>query len=142
MQTQLTLGHAEAQRAIDAMKGELDLRAKGAVLAVADAHGELIAMLRMDGARLPSIQIAMNKAFTAAREQAPTREIGGRARDPGKGFPMTNYGDLRFVGWGGGLPVLVEGRVAGAVAVSGLPEAEDEEIAEIGRRAILERTGT
>jgi glc operon protein GlcG len=139
MQTLITLGHAEAQRAIDVMKAELDLRAKGAVLAVADAHGELIALLRMDGARLSSVPIAMNKAFTAAREQAPTREVGARARDPGKGFPMTNYGDLRYVGWGGGLPVLVEGRVVGAVGVSGLPETEDEEIAEVGRRAILER---
>jgi glc operon protein GlcG len=138
MQTQLTLSHSDAQLAIDAMKAELDLRAKAAVLAVADAHGELISLLRMDGARLSSIQIAMNKAFTAARERTPTREVGMRSRDPGRGFPMTNYGDLRYVGWGGGMPVLVEGGVAGAVAVSGLPESEDEEIAEIGRRAILE----
>ncbi len=52
---------------------------------------------------------------------------------------MTNFGDPRFVTWGGGLPVLVEGQVVGAVAVSGLPEAEDEEIAELGRRAILNK---
>ena len=137
MQAQTTLSHVDAQRAIDAMKAELDRRAKAAVLAVADAHGELIALLRLDGAPLSSIQIATNKAFTAARERAPSREVGARARDPQKGFPMTNYGDLRFVGWGGGLPVMLEGKVTGAVAVSGLPETEDEEIAEIGRRAIL-----
>jgi glc operon protein GlcG len=139
MQTQLTLSHDDAQRAINSMAAELDRRAKAAVLAVSDGHGELVALLRLDGAPLSSIQIAMNKAYTAARERKPSREVGAKSRDPQKGFPMTNYGDLRFVGWGGGLPVLLEGKVVGALAVSGLSEAEDEEIAEIGRRAILDK---
>jgi glc operon protein GlcG len=142
MQTQLTLSHADAQRAINAMAAELERRAKAAVLAVADGHGELVALLRLDGAPLPSIQIAMNKAYTAARERKPSREVGARSRDPEKGFPMTNYGDLRFVGWGGGLPLFVEGKVVGALAVSGLSETEDEEIAEIGRRAIMGKSIT
>jgi glc operon protein GlcG len=137
MQKELTLSHLEARLAIDAMKAELGRRGKAAVLVVADGHGELIALLRLDGAPLSSIQIATNKAYTAARERAPSREVGARSRDPQKGFPMTNFGDLRFVGWGGGLPVSVDGQVVGAVAVSGLPETDDEEIAEIGRRAIL-----
>jgi glc operon protein GlcG len=142
MQTQLTLSHADAQRAINAMAAELERRAKAAVLAVADGHGELVALLRLDGAPLPSIQIAMNKAYTAARERKPSREVGARSRDPEEGFPMTNYGDLRFVGWGGGLPLFVEGKVVGALAVSGLSETEDEEIAEIGRRAIMGKSIT
>ncbi len=137
MQTQLTPSHTEAQRAIDAMTAEIVRRGKAAVLVVADAHGELIALLRMDGAPLSSIQIAIGKAFTSARERVPSREVGQRARDPEQGFPMTNFGDPRFVTWGGGLPVLVDGQVVGAVAVSGLPETEDEEIAELGRRALL-----
>lgn len=137
MPTLSTIGHVEAQRAIEAMKAELDRRGKAAVLAVADTHGEVIALLRLDGAPLSSIQIAMNKAFTAARERQASREVGARSRDPQEGFPMTNFGDLRFVGWGGGLPVIVNDQVAGAVAVSGLPETEDEEIADVGRRAII-----
>ena len=139
MQTQLILTHAEAQRAINTMLAEIERRGKAAVLVVADAHGELIALLRMDSAPFSSIAIATGKAFTAARERVPSRQIGQRSRDPVEGFPMTNFGDPRFVTWGGGLPILVEGQVVGAVAVSGLPEAEDEEIAELGRRAILEQ---
>ncbi len=139
MQTQLTLTHADARRAVDTMLTEIERRGKAAVIVVADAHGELITLLRMDGAPLSSIAIATNKAFTAARERTPSREVGKRSRDPEQGFPMTNFGDPRFVTWGGGLPVLVEGQVVGAVAVSGLPEAEDEEIAELGRRAILNK---
>ncbi len=141
MQQQFLLGHEDAQRAIQAMRAECERRGQGAVLVVADPHGELIALLRMDGAPLSSIQIAMNKAYTAARERKPSKEVGDRARDPQKGFPMTNFGELRYTTWGGGLPILVEGQVIGAVAVSGLPESEDMEIAEMGRQAALGLTG-
>ena len=134
---QTSLGHAEAQRAIQAIQSELSKRGKAAVIAVADTHGELIALLRMDGARLPSIQIAANKAWTAAREQIPTRELGQKSRHPQEGFDMAYYGDRRYIGWGGGLPVLLDGVVIGAVAVSGLPETEDMELAALGVRAIF-----
>ena len=137
MINQTHLGHTEAQRLIQSIQGELQRRGKAAVIAVADAHGELIALLRMDGARLPSIQIAANKAWTAARERRPTREIGQAARDPETGFDIAYYGDARYVGWGGGLPVVVDGAVVGSVAVSGLPELEDVELAGVGVAAIV-----
>ena len=133
-----SLGHAEAQRAIAAIQAELQRRGKAAVIAVADAHGELIALLRVDGAPLPSILNASNKAWTAARERKPSREIGQAARDPKDGFDMAYFGDPRYIGWGGGLPVRVRdgGEVVGAVGVSGLPEAEDMELAQVGVAAI------
>lgn len=131
-----TLGHAEAQQTIAAMQAEIARRGKAAVIVVADPHGELIALLRMDGAPLPSINIAMNKAYTAARKGEPTRDVGQKVRDPEKGFDIAYYGDARFVGWGGGLPVRVNGQVVGAVAVSGLPEAEDMEVAALGVKSI------
>src|SRR5512139_3366629 len=123
-----TLGHAEAQRAMQAIQAELQKRGKAAVIAVADAHGELIGLLRVDGAPLPSITIATNKSWTAARERMPTRELGQMARDPVNGFDMAYYGDPRYIGWGGGVPVIIDGVVVGSVAVSGLPEQEDMEI--------------
>ena len=136
MQTNLSLGHTEAQKAIRAIQSELEHRGKAAVIAVADAHGELIALLKLDGAAQASILIASNKAWTAARERKPSREIGQAARDPRDGFDLAYFGDKRYIGWGGGLPVTVEGQVVGAVAVSGLPELEDIELAEIGVKAI------
>ena len=135
---QNSLGHAEAQRAIDAIRQELERRDAAAVIAVADAHGELIALLRLDGAPLPSILIATNKAWTAARERKATRELGQSARDPDAGFDMAYFGDRRYIGWGGGLPVMLDGLVVGAVAVSGLPEMEDIELARIGVAAIAD----
>ena len=45
---------------------------------------------------------------------------------------MTNFGDLRYTAWGGGVPIVVDGEVIGAVGVSGLPEAEDMVLARLG----------
>lgn len=124
------LSHADALKIIAAIQAELEKAHKGAAVAVADAHGELIAFLRTDGCRLPSINIAINKAFTAAREQKESRAVGQASRD--EQFPMTNFGDLRYTAWGGGVPITANGKVIGAVGVSGLPEEEDMKLARMG----------
>ncbi len=136
MRTQTTLDDGDARIAIAAIHEELVRRGKRAIIAVADAHGELLGLLRMSGAALSSIGVATNKAFTAARLRRPSRTIGRNARDPVKGFDISYYGDARYVGWGGGLPVLVDEVVVGAIGVSGLTEDEDEELAALGIAAI------
>jgi len=50
---------------------------------------------------------------------------------------MAYYGDTRYIGWGGGIPVIIEGKVIGAIAVSGLTEDEDIELAKIGLSSII-----
>jgi glc operon protein GlcG len=132
MTTHPSLAYDDARRAIDAILAEVARRGKAVVVAVADPHGELIALARMDGAPLSSITIAINKAFTAARARKPTLEIGEGVRHPETGFDIAYYGDARFVGWGGGLPVWHGGQVVGSVAVSGLPQMEDIEVATVG----------
>ena len=138
MKTSSTMGHVEAQAAVAAIQAELATRDKAAVIAVADDHGELLALLRLDGAPLQSTTIAQNKAYTAARDGKPTAQLGKRARDPEHGFDIAYYGDPRFVGWGGGVPVVVDGSVVGSVAVSGLTSDEDAELAAVGVAAAVE----
>lgn len=130
--TCLSLG--DAQRIVGAIQAELEKSGRGAAIAVVDSHGELIAFARTDGCPFPSIQIAINKAFTAARERRPSRSVG--AASHAEGFPMTNFGDLRYVGWGGGLPILHDQRAIGGVGVSGLPEEEDIRLADLGVAAL------
>ncbi len=125
-----TLSHADAARIIAVIQHELEKNGQGAAIAVADAHGELIAFLRTDGCKLPSITIAINKAFTAARERRSTAAIGAESREAP--FPMSNFGDLRYTAWGGGLPIVYQGEVVGAVGVSGLSEEEDIALAQLG----------
>jgi len=127
------LSHRQAQEVIDAVRRELEARDAGAAVAVVDPHGELIGLLRTDGCPLASINNAVHKAFTAARERTDSSEIGERSRQ--EEFPMTNFGDLRYTGWGGGIPILEDGEVIGAVGVSGLAEGVDIELAQIGAAA-------
>lgn len=125
-----TLSHQEAARIVAAIQQELEQRGSGAAIAVVDAHGELLAFLRTDGCKLPSVTIAIHKAFTAARERGPTAEIGAESRNAP--FPMTNFGDLRYTAWGGGVPIVFQDEVIGAVGVSGLTEDEDIALAQLG----------
>jgi glc operon protein GlcG len=127
-----TIDYAEAMRAVDLIVEQAVQTKKAIVVAVADCHGELIAFARMDAAPISSIVIAMNKAWTAARVGKPTKEIGEKVRHPEKGHDISYYGDPRFVGWGGGIPVIQNGEVVGAVAVSGLSSNEDATLAQLG----------
>ena len=142
MRIQKSLGDKEAELAIQLVKKELLQRNKSAVIAVADSHGELIGLLRLDGAPLQSITVGMNKALTAAREGKPTYEVGQKMKDPDKGYDIAYYGDPRYLGFPGGVPVVLDGICLGAVAVSGLTGVEDMELAQMGVDAILKTLTT
>jgi glc operon protein GlcG len=132
MRTIPTIDYSEAKRVVDFIVEKASQMQKAVVVAVADSRGELICFARMDGASVSSITIAMNKAWTAARAGKPTQEIGEKVRHPEKGHDIAYYGDPRFVGWGGGIPVRNHGEVVGAVAVSGLSSVEDIGLASLG----------
>ena len=130
------IGHVEARGLIAMITDRLDAQDAGAAVAVVDAHGALVAFLRTDGCGLASINIVIHKAFTAAREQVESSALGNRSRD--EGFPLTNFGDLRYVGWGGGVPIVVADEVIGAVGVSGLAEEVDMDLAQRGVESLHE----
>jgi glc operon protein GlcG len=127
-QTSLALGAAQA--ALDKVCTALQADGKTAVVAVSDAQGELLSFARLDGAPLPSITVACNKAWTAARMNSETSALGRLSREGEWDFAF--FGDPRYIGWGGGVPVRLHGRVIGAVAVSGLSQEEDERYARLG----------
>ncbi len=135
MRSLSTLSLADAHLALDAMRAELGRRDAVAVLLVADAHGDAIAVERLDGASASSLTIAANKAWSAVSQAVPSRSIGLRVRSAEQ-LDVAYYGDARICGWAGGLPVVVDGTVVGAVAVSGLAEDDDEAIAQVGVSAI------
>lgn len=129
------LSHADAMVIIEAIRQRADAEMQGLAVAVVDPHGELIAFLRTDRCGLPPILIAQNKAYAAARERKESKEIGRQSRE--EGFPLTNFGEMRYPSWGGGVPVIINGQVAGAVGVSGMPESVDIEYAHYGIAALL-----
>ena len=131
------LSHQDALRIVSDIQEVLEKTGRGAAIAVCDTHGEPIAFLRTDGCPLPSIQNALNKAFTAARERIESRTLGQRSQE--EPFPLTHFGDLRYTGWGGGVPLIYRDQVVGAVGVSGLPEAEDVALARMAAAAFQAR---
>ena len=124
------LSHRDVLAALEIVRSAVEAQDRAAAIAIADAHGELIAFARCDGALIASGTLAINKAFTAARLARPTRLLGETLR--AKGTDIAFYGDPRYVGFPGGLPVRIDGIVAGAVAVSGLSDDEDERLAGLG----------
>ena len=100
MRTLHSIDYSEAKRAVDLIVEKASQMQKAVVVAVADSHGDLICLARMDGAPVSSIRVATNKAWTAARERKPTKEIGEKVRHPEKGHDIAYYGDPKYVGWG------------------------------------------
>ncbi len=127
----------QSLRAAQVVLDHLRRDQKEAVIVVCDAHGELIVLLKTDGAPYSSIQIACNKAYTAARERRNSIEIGNKVRDTTKGYQIQYWSDPRIIGFGGGVVVQKDGVTLGAIAVSGLPEQLDIQYASIGLEEIL-----
>jgi len=105
-------------------------------VAVVDAGGNLAAFLRMPGAFLHSIDIAIDKAYTAAGFGLPTstwtEALATHSRAVREGIPLRP----RMVCFGGGLPLRSEGQLIGGIGVSGGSEQEDETCARAGLHAI------
>lgn len=108
-------------------------------VAVVDRGGNLSAFLRLPGAYLHSINIAIDKAYTAASFGFPTKAwMGAIGHDEGMKFGFSNQ--PRLIVFGGGLPIPsvagAGGEWIGGIGVSGASEAEDEECARAGLAAI------
>jgi uncharacterized protein GlcG (DUF336 family) len=87
----------------------------------------LIAFASMDDAKLTSIDIAHNKAFTAAGHRAPTSAYDAKRVGPGGSlYGVQNSNDGRFTTIAGGVPVMVDGSCVGAIGVSGGTPNQDE----------------
>ena len=106
-------------------------------IAVVDDGGNLLGFCRMDRAKITSIQIAIDKAFTAAGTRKPTREYKtvGAPNGPAFGIHVSNQG--RFVIFGGGVPIIVDGECIGAVGCSSGSPEQDEQVAQAGIDAWL-----
>ncbi len=108
-------------------------------VAVVDEGGHLLAFIRMDKARVTSIDVAINKAFTAACARRGTHDyaVSAGAGGPAFGIHASNQG--RFTIFGGGLPIFIDGMIAGGVGCSSGSPDEDRAVAQAGIDLLLER---
>src|ERR1700726_2120596 len=93
-------------------------------VAILDDGGNLKAFSRMDGASIPTIQIAQNKAYTALFGVSTQDFFDFIQGDPSllAGIPTLE----RVAAWGGGFPIKVNGEVVGAIGVSGAPAVQND----------------
>ncbi len=106
-------------------------------IAIVDDGGHLLAFIRMDRARITSIDVAVNKAFTAACARKPTHEYAGVAGAGGPAFGIHVSNQGRFMIFGGGLPVFIDGLIAGGVGCSSGSPEQDQEVAQAGIDKLL-----
>jgi len=106
-------------------------------IAITDEAGQLMAFCRMDGGKVTSTTIAIDKAFTAAGAKKATHEYG-IASQPGA--PVYGIGSAiggRLMVVGGGFPVTIDGQVVGGIGVSSGTPDQDMQVAQAGIKAFL-----
>lgn len=132
MRTKTILTAADAATIIAAAKAEAVAKNWNVSIAVTDEAGYLIHLERMDDAPLPSAEIALLKARTAAIAKAPTKALEEVVKDRPAVALMPGRLPVQ-----GGVPIIYDGACVGGVGVSGVKSHEDEIVAIAGREALL-----
>jgi len=104
-------------------------------IAVADEGGNLVAHVRMDNAWLGSIDISIKKAFTARAFDIATKDLATHSQSGGQFFGIHASNDGRVMIFAGGIPLKKDGKVVGAIGVSGGSGEQDHAVAEAGEAA-------
>src|ERR1700733_15893598 len=105
-------------------------------IAVVDAGGNLVAHVRMDKAWIGSVDISINKAWTSRAFDIPTKELAEHSQSGGQffGIHASNHG--RVMIFAGGIPLKQDGKVVGAIGVSGGSGEQDHAVAEAGAAVV------
>ncbi len=119
-----TISYELAQKMVDAAVAKARQLGVTENVAVLDDGGNLKAFSRMDGAPIPTIEMAQNKAYTALLGVSTQEFFNFIQSDPSllAGIPTL----ARMAAWGGGYPIKVNGEVVGAIGVSGAPTVQND----------------
>jgi glc operon protein GlcG len=130
--TKRVLTLAAAEHIAQAARAEAVKNGWKLVICVVDDGGHLIYLERMDGAQLGSVQIAQDKARTAVLFKRPSKALE-EAVAGGRTVVMKLTGALPVEG---GIPIMAEGDLVGAIGVSGASSAQDGQVAAAGVAAL------
>ncbi|MDP9052759.1 MAG: heme-binding protein [Acidobacteriota bacterium] len=104
-------------------------------IAVVDAGGNLVSHVRMDGAWIGSIDISQKKAYTSRAFDIATKDLADHSQSGGQFFGIHASNDGKIMIFAGGIPLKRDGKVVGAVGVSGGSGAQDHGVAEAAAAA-------
>lgn len=132
-----TITLAEAKRMLSAAEGKAASLGIPYNIAVVDAGGHLVAFVRQDGALIGSIDLAIDKAMTARLFEKKTSELATLAQSGKPLFGIQESNSGKVVIFGGGVPIMSEGNVIGAVGTSAGTVEQDIEVAQAAVAALI-----
>ncbi len=125
----------DARRVIAAGEKQAEKIGQPMNIAVVDAGGNLVAHVRIDGAWLGSVDISIKKAFTSRAFDISTKDLAEHSQSGGQFFGIHASNDGKIMIFAGGVPLKRDGKVVGAVGVSGGSGEQDHAVAEAGAAA-------
>lgn len=131
--SQLTLDLAK--KLIESAEAEANNLEISMVISIVDAGGNLLAIHRMDDAWIASIDISQNKAWTAVALKTATANLADATIPQTELYGLNTTNNGRIVVFGGGIPLVKDGKVWGAVGASGSAVANDIKVAEAAAKA-------
>lgn len=129
------VGLGLAERIVAGVREEAASRGKPMGIVVVDSSARLVLAARMDGAQVPAVELAQDKAYTAAAFGRPTEAWAESTVPGGEDWGLSTVLGGRFVPFAGGLPIVVDGEVVGGIGVSGAAADVDRACAAAGLRA-------
>src|SRR3974390_49408 len=125
----------QAKQIIEAAEAKAKAIGQPMNIAVADGGGNLVSHVRMDGAWLGSIDISIKKAYTSRAFDIATKDLATHSQSGGQIFGINASNDGRIMIFAGGIPLKRDGKVVGAIGVSGGSGDQDHAVAEAGAAA-------
>ena len=128
------IGLEQAKKVLAGAEAEAKKNNWNMVIAVLDSGGHLVMLERMDGTQLGSIDVAKEKAYSAVLYRRPTKVFQDLVGQGGANLRL-----LRLSGASpleGGIPILVDGKIVGAVGVSGVTSEQDAQVAKAGAEGL------
>jgi glc operon protein GlcG len=124
---------SDARRALAAAEAEALKEGWPVAIAVVDPSGFLVAFARLDNTQLGSVEVAIEKARTSALYRRATKELEDRLVQGGANLKVLRLPGLPIEG---GLPIIVDGKIVGAIGVSGVQSTQDAQVATAGMKAM------
>jgi len=126
---------ADARRVIAGAEKKAEEIGQPMNIAVADEGGNIVAHIRMDHAWIGSIDISMKKAYTSRAFNITTRDLAKHSQSGDQFFGINTSNDGKIMIFAGGVPLQRDGKVVGAIGVSGGSGEQDHAVAEAGAAA-------
>jgi glc operon protein GlcG len=127
----VSIGYEQARKVMDAAEAEAGRNGWQVVIALVDVGGHLIHLRRLENVQTGSVQTAVGKATTSAAFRRPTKIFEDGLKDSPRFLSVPGLFALE-----GGLPIIAEGRVIGAIGVAGATGQQDAQIAQAGLAAL------